>query len=172
MLMVEAPQQQDTSYIAPIVFIENVEINKNTYKVFDYVLALPNPELHLNVTSNFSVEPQLFENYLDYVKRLCNTNIEHFMQYVSLDTGNWEHASYIRNGLNMHRVHENVNRYLHEAPYRNSLTFIITMNNLSVTGFRNYMEWILRLREIYSKTYQRVWFDTPVLRNQIGRAHV
>jgi hypothetical protein len=32
--MVEAPQQQDTSYIAPIVFIENVEINKNTYKVF------------------------------------------------------------------------------------------------------------------------------------------
>ena len=34
MLMVEAPQQQDTSYIAPIVFIENVEINKNTYKVF------------------------------------------------------------------------------------------------------------------------------------------
>jgi hypothetical protein len=26
------------------------------------------------------------------------------------------------------------------------------------------MEWILHLRKSYSKTYQRVWFDTPVLR--------
>lgn len=140
-------------------------MDKNTYKVFDYVLALPKPDLHLNVTSNFSVEPQLFENYLNYVKQLCNTNIEHFMQYVSLDTGNWEHASYIRNGLNMHRVHENVNRYLHEVPYRNSLTFIITMNNLSVLGIQRQLQWILDLREAYSSTYQRVWFDTPLLRS-------
>jgi hypothetical protein len=27
------------------------------------------------------------------------------------------------------------------------------------------MEWILELRQTHSKTYQRVWFDTPVLRN-------
>jgi hypothetical protein len=33
-----------------------------------------------------------------------------------------------------------------------------------VTGFREYMEWILHLRGNYSSTYQRVWFDTPVLR--------
>ena len=139
-------------------------MDKNTYRVFDYVLAAPHPELHLNVTSNFSVEDSLFEKYLDYVKRLCNTNIEHFMQYVSLDSGNGFQAEYIRHGMDSQRVVSNVNRYLHEVPSRNSLTFIITMNNLSVTGFREYMEWILRLRENYSKTYQRVWFDTPVLR--------
>lgn len=139
-------------------------MDKNTYRVFDYVLALPKPDLHLNVTSNFSVEDALFEKYLDYVKRLCNTQIEHFMQYVSLDSGRGFQAEYIRHGMSADRVVSNVNRYLHEAPYRNSLTFIITMNNLSVTGFREYMEWILRLRENYSKTYQRVWFDTPVLR--------
>lgn len=139
-------------------------MDRNTYRVFDYVLALPKPDLHLNVTSNFSVEDALFEKYLDYVKRLCNTQIEHFMQYVSLDSGNGFQAEYIRNGMSADRVVANVNRYLHEVPNRNSLTFIITMNNLSVTGFREYMEWILRLRENYSRTYQRVWFDTPVLR--------
>jgi len=139
-------------------------MDKNTYRVFDYVLAAPHPELHLNVTSNFSVEDSLFEKYLDYCKRLCNTNIEHFMQYVSLDSGNGFQAEYIRHGMDSQRVVSNVNRYLHEVPSRNSLTFIITMNNLSVTGFQEYMEWILRLRENYSKTYQRVWFDTPVLR--------
>lgn len=139
-------------------------MDRNTYRVFDYVLAMPKPDLHLNVTSNFSVEDALFEKYLDYVKRLCDTQIEHFMQYVSLDSGNGFQAEYIRHGMNADRVIGNVNRYLTEVPYRNSLTFIITMNNLSVTGFREYMEWILRLRESYSKTYQRVWFDTPVLR--------
>lgn len=139
-------------------------MDKNTYRVFDYVLALPKPDLHLNVTSNFSVEDALFEKYLDYVKQLCNTQIEHFMQYVSLDSGNGFQAEYIRHGMDSARVYSNVNRYLHAVPNRNSLTFIITMNNLSVTGFREYMEWILRLRKTYSETYQRVWFDTPVLR--------
>ena len=139
-------------------------MDRNTYRVFDYVLALPKPDLHLNVTSNFSVEPALFDRYLDYVKRLCGTQIEHFMQYVSLDSGRGFQAEYIRHGMDSQRVVSNVNQYLTEVPYRNSLTFIITMNNLSVTGFRELMEWILRLRESYSSTYQRVWFDTPVLR--------
>ena len=34
-------------------------LDKNTYRVFDYVLENPSPKLHLNVTSNFSVEPKL-----------------------------------------------------------------------------------------------------------------
>ena len=139
-------------------------MDKNTFKVFDYVLAMPNPELHLNVTSNFSVEEALFDRYLDYVKRLCNTQIEHFMQYVSLDSGNVKHAEYIRYGLNMNRLHDYVNRYLTEIPYRNSLTFIITMNNLSVLGIQRQLQWILDLRRKHSTTYQRVWFDTPLLR--------
>jgi organic radical activating enzyme len=139
-------------------------MDKNTYKVFDYVLALPNPDLHLNVTSNFSVDPALFERYLDYVKRLCSTQIEHFMQYVSLDSGIPSHAEYIRHGLDTDRLTEYVYRYLHEVPYRNSLTFIITMNNLSVLGLQRQLEYILRLRQEHSTTYQRVWFDTPLLR--------
>jgi len=139
-------------------------MDKNTYKVFDYVLALPKPDLHLNVTSNFSVEPKLMDQYLDYVKQLCNTQIEHFMQYVSLDTGNMEQAEYIRHGMIASRVHDNVQRYLTNIPYRNSLTFIITMNNLSIVGLQAQLEWILDLRKKHSTTYQRVWFDTPLLR--------
>ena len=139
-------------------------MDKNTYKVFDYVLALPNPELHLNVTSNFSVEDALMENYLGYVKQLCNTQIEHFMQFVSLDSGKPAHAEYIRHGMNMQRVANNVERFLTEIPYRNSLTFIITMNNLSVLGIQQQLDYILSLRRTHSTTYQRVWFDTPLLR--------
>ena len=139
-------------------------MDKNTYRVFDYVLENPSPKLHLNVTSNFSVEDVLFERYLGYAKQLCTPNIEHFMQYVSLDSGRGAQAEYIRHGMSADRVVRNVNRFLTEVPTRNSLTFIITMNNLAVSGFQDYIEWILQLRRTHSTTYQRVWFDTPVLR--------
>jgi organic radical activating enzyme len=139
-------------------------MDKNTYKVFDYVLAFPKPDLHLNVTSNFSVETALYEKYHGYVKALCNTQIEHFMQFVSLDSGIPAHAEYIRHGMDFSRVEYNVDKFLTDIPYRNSLTFIITMNNLSVIGLQRQLEWILDLRRAHSTTYQRVWFDTPLLR--------
>jgi len=139
-------------------------MDKNTYKVFDYVLANSKPDLHLNVTSNFSVEEVLWQKYKGYVKQLCEgEKIEHFMQYVSLDS--WmEQAEYIRHGLDFNLLWDRVNQFLTEIPGRNSITFIITMNNLSVTGFPKLMAGILGLRKIYSKTYQRVWFDTPLLK--------
>jgi organic radical activating enzyme len=139
-------------------------MDKNTYRVFDYVLALPKPDLHLNVTSNFSVEQKLWDRYLDYTKRLCATNIEHFMQYVSIDSGLFAHAQYIRHGLDAHLCMSRVAQWLDEIPGRNSLTFIVTMNNLSVLGLQKLLEMILELRQTFSTTYQRVWFDTPVLR--------
>jgi MoaA/NifB/PqqE/SkfB family radical SAM enzyme len=142
-------------------------MDKNTYRVFDYVLANPSPKLHLDVTSNFSVEPALFEKYLDYVKKLTTNEdkkIEHFMQYVSLDSTFFK-AEYIRDGLNFDRLWNNVNRFLNEVPNRSSLTFIITMNNLNITSIQELLLLIRGLREVYSKTYQRVWFDVPILRS-------
>ena len=139
-------------------------LDKNTYRVFDYVLANPKPNLHLNVTSNFSVDERSWQKYLGYVKQLCEgEKIEHFMQYVSLDSFGSQ-AEYIRHGLDFDLLWDRVNQFLTEIPGRNSVTFIVTMNNLSVTGLPNLFAGILGLRKIYSKTYQRVWFDTPVLR--------
>ena len=74
------------------------------------------------------------------------------------------HAEYIRNGMQFNRVADNVQQFLTDIPYRNSLTFIITMNNLSVLGLQKQLDWILSLRRQHSTTYQRVWFDTPLLR--------
>jgi hypothetical protein len=139
-------------------------LDKNTYRVFDYVLANPSPKLHLNVTSNFSVDEKSWKKYLNYTKELCNENIlEHYMQYVSLD-GWGKQAEYMRDGMDFELVWDRVNQWLTEVPSRNSLTFIVTMNNLSVTSLDKLFAGILGLRKLHSTTYQRVWFDTPVLR--------
>ena len=140
-------------------------MDKNTFKVFDYVIANPKKDLHLNVTSNFCPPtPALGDRYFNMVKTMCDgAMIEHFMQFVSLDA--WgERAEYIRNGMDFGTVWSNVHRYLHDIKGYNSITFIITMNNLSVSSLKELLENILRLREKYSTTYQRVWFDTPILR--------
>ena len=138
-------------------------MDKNTYRVFDYVLANPSSKLHLNVTSNFSVDEKSWQKYLTYVKAICDGRIEHFMQYVSLD-GWGDQAEYMRNGLDFELLWDRVNQFLTEVPNYSSLTFIITMNNLSVTSLDKLFAGILGLRKVYSKNYQRVWFDTPVLR--------
>ncbi len=139
-------------------------LDRNTYRVFDYVLANPKPNLHLNVTSNFSVDEKSWQKYLGYVKKLCEgEHLEHFMQYVSLDSFGTQ-AEYIRHGLDFDLLWDRVNQFLTEIPGRNSITFIVTMNNLSVTGLGKLFSAMLGLRKIYSNTYQRVWFDTPVLR--------
>jgi organic radical activating enzyme len=139
-------------------------MDRNTYRVFDWVLENPKPDLHLCVTSNFSVEEKLWQRYKDYVKRLCDRGtIEHFMQYVSLD-GWGVQSEYMRHGLDFDLLWDRVNQFLTEIPYVNSLTFIVTMNNLSVTSLENLFAGILGLRRTYNGTYQKIWFDTPVLR--------
>ena len=139
-------------------------LDRNTYRVFDYVLEHHKPDLHLCVTSNFSVDERSWQRYKAQVKQLCEPNVlEHFMQYVSLD-GWGSQAEYMRHGLDFSLLWDRVNQFLEEIPYRNSLTFIVTMNNLSVTSLDRLFAGILELRKTHSRTYQRVWFDTPVLR--------
>ena len=144
-------------------------MDRNTYKVFDYVLAMPNEKLHLNVTSNFSVEQKLFDRYLTYVRAICDGRIEHFMQYVSLD-GWGAQAEYMRHGMDFDLVWSRADQYLTDVPSYNSLTFIITMNNLGVSSLQRLLEGILELRKKHSTTYQRVWFDTPVLRQPVWQS--
>jgi hypothetical protein len=138
-------------------------MDRNTYRVFDYVIENPSKKLQLNVTSNFSVEQVLFDRYLTSVQTICDGRIEHFMQYVSLD-GWGTQAEYMRHGMNFDLVWSRVDQYLTQVPGYNSLTFIITMNNLSVSSLQQLLTGILELRRRHSTSYQRVWFDTPVLR--------
>ena len=140
-------------------------MDNNTYKVFQYVIDHPKEDLHLNVTSNMCPPSKKIKNkYFDMVKKICiEEKVEHFMQFVSVDA--WgKQAEYIRNGLEFNRMWDNVDEFLDRIPVRNSITFIITYNNLSITSLDKLLEGILELRKRHSKTYQRVWFDIPLLR--------
>jgi organic radical activating enzyme len=140
-------------------------MDNNTYRVLQYIMDHPKEDLHLNITSNMCPpDDKLKKKYFNMIQDICSQKkVEHVMQFVSVDS--WgKQAEYIRHGLDFTRMWANVDEFLERIPHRNSVTFIITYNNLSVTGLRPLLEGILELRRKYSKDYQRVWFDVPLLR--------
>jgi hypothetical protein len=140
-------------------------MDHNTYKVFQYIIDHPKDDLHLNITSNMCPpDDKLKAKYFNMLQTICNQKkVEHVMQFVSVDTYG-KQAEYIRNGLDYNRMMANVDEFLERIPHRNSITFIITYNNLSVTGLGELLKQIRHLRQKHSKDYQRVWFDIPLLR--------
>ena len=137
----------------------------NTYKVFQYIIDNPKQDLHLNVTSNMCPpDKKLKEKYFNMAQEICmQDKVEHMMQFVSVDA--WgKRAEYIRNGLDFNYMMDNVEEFLERIPGRNSITFICTYNNLSITSMDQLLKKILELRAKYSTTYQRIWFDVPLLR--------
>ena len=140
-------------------------MDNNTYRVFQYIMDHPKKDLHLNITSNMCPpDEKLKKKYFNMLQDICmQEKVEHVMQFVSVDSYG-KQAEYIRHGLDYDRMMANVDEFLDRIPIRNSVTFIITYNNLSVTGLGALLEEIRQLRQKHSKTYQRVWFDIPLLR--------
>lgn len=159
-------------------------MDKNTFKVLDYVNENPHGQLELSITSNMCPPKQeLFDKFISKVQALeevrtwedkhnFNENsgnhwyvapaMKHFMLFVSLD-GFGDQAEYIRNGLNFDRLLANVRTYLNSTK-NTSISFINTFNILSIPSLKKFLQMILDLRvEFGSNEKQRIWFDIPAL---------
>ena len=166
-------------------------MDKNTFKVLEYVNEHPHGQLELSITSNLCPPDQkLFDKFVTAVQKLeqvrewddpDNINdktgehhfkdaaIRHVMLFVSLDSVG-KQAEYIRTGLHYDTLLANVRRYLTETNY-SSVSFINTFNILSIPGLHGFLSMILALRKEFggasqtknSVKFQRVWFDIPLL---------
>lgn len=139
-------------------------MDKNTFKMFDYVHEHPHPTLNLSITSNCCPPGNQWNKFMISLKKITeNSAIDHFMLFCSLDS--WgKQAEYIRPGLDFDVLYQNVSDFLANGD-KHSLTFIITFNVLSYTGFVEYIKNIHKLRKQYSKGRQLIWFDIPQLQD-------
>ena len=137
-------------------------MDKNTFKMFDYVKEHPKEDLHLSITSNCCPPGDQWSKFMSSLKDITDKDaIDHFMLFCSLDSwGN--QAEYIRNGMDFDLLYKNVTDYLANSN-KHSLTFIVTFNALSYTGWNTYIKNILDLRKQFNKDRQLVWFDIPQL---------
>lgn len=137
-------------------------MDKNTFKVFDYVKHNPSKTLQLSITSNCSPPKGQWQKFITDLKEITDADaIDHFMLFCSLDS--WgEQAEYIRHGLDFNQLYINVTDYLQNSS-KHSLTFIITANLLSLPNWLEYIKNIHNLRCQYNTDRQLIWFDTPML---------
>lgn len=137
-------------------------MDKNTFKIFDYVKLNPKNDLHLSITSNCCPPGEQWQKFMTAIRDMAADDcFDHFMLFCSLDS--WgEQAEYIRHGMEFERLIANVKDFLSNGD-RHSLTFIITFNALSYTRIEDYMKNILELRRKHSHNRQMIWFDIPQL---------
>lgn len=135
-------------------------MDKNTFRVFEYVKKNKNKNLHLSITSNCCPPKDQWNKFMQGLKDI-EPKIDHFMLFCSLDS--WgKQAEYIRHGLDFEVMHKNITRYLKEGK-KHSLTFIITANLLSLPNWTMYIKNIHYLRQQFNTDRQLIWFDTPML---------
>ena len=137
-------------------------MDKNTFRMFDYVKEHPSEKLHLSITSNCCPPKGQWDKFMTSLKEITDADaINHFMLYCSLDSwGN--QAEYIRNGLDFCTLYQNITDYLRNSR-KHSLTFIVTFNALSYGKWMTYVKNILKLREEFNTDRQLIWFDVPML---------
>ena len=137
-------------------------MDKNTFKVFDYVKQNPSKNLHLSITSNCSPPKGQWSKFMTSLKEITDADaIDHFMLFCSLDSWGTQ-AEYIRYGLDFNELYKNITQYLREGA-KHSLTFIITANVLSLPNWLEYIKQIHNLRQQFNTDRQLIWFDTPML---------
>lgn len=141
-------------------------MDKNTFRMFDYVKEHPSERLHLSITSNCCPPKGQWTKFMSSLKEITDADaVNHFMLFCSLDS--WgRQAEYIRNGLDFCTLYTNITDYLKNGS-KHSLTFIITFNALSYSGFVKYIENIHKLRNEYNTDRQLIWFDIPMLNDPL-----
>jgi hypothetical protein len=145
------------------------EFKTHSKKSFDELEKNPQPQLELNINSNFGIKPVMIDRLVEKVNNLLAKGaIKDFKIFTSIDT--WgESAEYIRTGLNLEIWERNLDTYLTKTQL--PITFMCTFNILTVTNFQSLLEKILEWREKYNGTQQNKWqrirFDTPFLKEPL-----
>lgn len=137
-------------------------MDKNTFRMFDYVKENPNPKLHLSITSNCCPPGEQWQKFMISLNEITsNECIDHFMLFCSLDS--WgKQAEYIRPGMDFNLLYNNITDFLKNGD-KHSLTFIVTFNALSYVGWLDYVKNIHKLRQEFCTDRQLIWFDVPML---------
>lgn len=140
-------------------------LTKNTFKLLEYVLENPRPDLELNINSNLCIPDELYNKFITLMKRILDKGaIKNFKMYTSCEaTG--ARAEYIRYGLDYNQWLDNCYKTMDNLP-NSKLTIMSTYNALSVTSFKDFLKDIYKLKMAYWTEADRhpVGLDVPYLR--------
>jgi organic radical activating enzyme len=142
-------------------------LSKNTFKILDYLIDNPQPQLEFSVNSNLGGPKELIDQFIEKMSIIQDKKaIKEFKLFTS-NEAHGKKAEYIRYGLKYDYWYNNVDRILGEIP-DSKVTLMCTYNLLSVTSFTDFLKDMFELKIKYGDAHKRqlpLSVDVPYLRH-------
>lgn len=144
-------------------------LSKNTFKVLDYIIENPNPNLDFSINSNLCPPDALLETFIEKIEKIINENkVKRFILFTSAESAGAQ-AEYIRFGMNYNTWLKNIYMLLEKIP---GLTIIVmsTYNALSVVGYSRFLKDMYEIKKTFPASSARpvpttrLIIDIPYLR--------
>jgi organic radical activating enzyme len=139
-------------------------LNKNTFKVLDYIIENPNPELEVAINTNMNPPEELFNKFLEKIKIIIDGKKLKRIKIFTSAEAHGKQSEYIRYGMDYDLWLKNIHRTLNEIPGI-QFTIMSTYNLLSVTSYVPFLQDVLDIKRKYGTTdYNPLLLDIPYLR--------
>lgn len=139
-------------------------LNKNTFKVLDYIIANPNPNLEVAINTNMNPPEELFNKFLEKLKIIFNEKKVKQIKLFTSAEAHGKQSEYIRHGMDYNLWLENIHKTYETIPGI-QFTIMSTYNLLSVTTYTEFLQDILAIKQKYgTNDYSPLLLDIPYLR--------
>jgi len=142
-------------------------LNKNTFKVLDYIIENPNTNLEVSINTNMNPPDEIFELFMEKVKIITSQKkLKDFHLYTSAEAYG-KQAEYIRFGMDYDKWLFNLHRIYKEIPGIHC-SIMSTYNLLSIHSYDKFLADILEIKRIYGNIRQNkpaISLDIPYLRH-------
>lgn len=141
-------------------------LNKSSFKVMEDLIANPRKQLEFAINTNLCVPDALIDKLIDCLNRM-EGKVKSLTVFTSAEAVGAQ-QEFVRDGMNWNQFQRNVDRVLARTKAR--VTFMTTINALSVDTFEYFVHYILRLRQYFDPTdtagrYSRVGLSLNYLRH-------
>jgi hypothetical protein len=139
-------------------------MSKDTFKVLDYIIENPNPNLEIAINSNCVLPDKLFDKFLEKVKVIQdNKAVKKFTLFTSAEAYGAK-AEYIRNGMDYNVWLDSCHKFLEQIPSAN-FSIMSTYNALSITSYTEFLKDVLIMKLKYHNDERSISLDIPYLDN-------
>jgi len=121
-------------------------LSKHTFKVIDYLLENPQPNLHFAINTNACPPGDLWKTFVKKIKQLEDTkSIKYFSLYSSAESFG-KHAEYSRDGMDWELFSKNL-RYFLDNTNTSELMLMSAVNILGLPSLTTYLRFVSKLKE-------------------------
>lgn len=134
-------------------------MTKNTFKVLDWIIANPRPDMELAINSNFCVDKKIFDRFIEKAQQIQALGAVKLLTVFTSAEAHGARAEYIRHGMNYSQWLANCYEFIEKVPTA-KLAIMSTYNALSVTSYTDFMKDVVELNKAATLP---IIFDIPYL---------